>query len=269
LIVRGNAGQRVFADEADYHAFLELLKHVLERYSWLLYAYCLMDNHYHLVVETPLANVSVGMRQLNGGYARRFNVRRDREGHVFQARFRSILVESDAHLLEVCRYVVLNPVRAGICDHPADWRWSSYNATVGTAKSPVPLALDRLLGAFAPSLRAARRLYEEYVLDGVDDALAERVRGERLGSADFLRNDFGHDRPLPEVPREQWLPQPPTLDDLFAGEQHPIATAYRRYGYTLREIGAHLGCHYATVSRALRQEEEQIRRNARPDTGVT
>ena len=232
-----------------------MLNHVLERYRWLLYAYCLLGNHYHLVVETPLANISIGMRQLNGLYARRFNRRYELEGHVFQSRFRSILVENDSYLLEVCRYVVLNPVRAGVCDHPGDWPWSSCNATVGRSASAVPLALDRLLGLFAPARRAAQRAYEEFVLAGVADALADRVRGERLGSEDFLRNDFGHDEPIPEVPREQWLPEPPKLGEIFATERRPIATAYRRYGYTLREIGAVLGCHYATVSRALRQEE--------------
>jgi putative transposase len=235
-----------------------MLDHVLDRYCWLLYAYCLLVNHYHLVVETPLANISIGMRQLNGLYARRFNRRYDLEGHVFQSRFRSILVENDPYLLEVCRYVVLNPVRAGVCDHPGDWPWSSFNATVGRCSSAVPLALDRLLGRFAPTRRAAQRGYEEFVLAGLSDALAHRVRGERLGSEEFLRDDFGYDEPIPEVPREQWVPEPPKLEEIFAGERRPIATAYRRYGYTLRELGAFLGCHYATVSRALRQEEARL-----------
>jgi putative transposase len=232
-----------------------LLGRVLERYGWLLYAYCLMGNHNHLVIETPRPNLSLVMRQLNGLYALRFNLRHRRVGHLFQGRFRSILVESESYLLAVCRYVVLNPVRAGLCNDPADWPWSSYNATVGSAASPVPLALDRLLGAFAPTRRHAQRRYRAYVLAGLEEALEERVRGERLGEEPFLRNDFGHDEPIPEVPREQWLPQPPTLEELFAREELPIATAYRRYGYTLREIGSFLGCHYATVSRALRREE--------------
>jgi REP-associated tyrosine transposase len=258
VIVRGNARQVVFAGEDDGLAFLEILRRVLERYSWLLYAYCLMSNHYHLVVETPLANVSLGMRQLNGLYARRFNDCHGREGHVFQARFRSILVDNEPYLLEVCRYVVLNPVRAGICDHPGEWRWSSFIATAGHCESPVWLALDRLLGSFASTRRAAERAYEEFVLAGLEDALAERVRGERLGGDEFVRDDFGYVEPIPEVPREQWLPEPPSLEELFAREPHPVATAYRRYGYTLREIGTYLGCHYATVSRALRREEADL-----------
>lgn len=214
-----------------------------------------MGNHYHLVVETPRANVSVGMRQLNGLYASRFNRRHLRVGHLFQARFRSILVESESYLLAVCRYVVLNPVRAGVCPWPSDWHWSSFNATCGNA-DPGPLALDRLLGAFAHITTTARKRYEDYVLAGLEDALGERVRGERLGDEPFLRDDFGHTDPSAEVPREQWLPLSPPLEELFARERFPIAVAYRRYGYTLRDIGSHLGCHYATVSRALRREEE-------------
>ena len=253
--MRGNAKEAVFRDDDDRRTVLSVLRHVLDRYGWLLYTYCLLGNHYHLVIETPLPNLSVGMRQLNGLYARRFNRRHGRVGHVFQARFRSVLVESESYLLEVCRYVVLNPVRAGLCDDPADWPWSSYNATAGTAAAPVPLALDRLLGAFAPTRRLARRRYREFVLKGLEEVLEDCIRGERLGDEPFLRDDFGHDKPIPEVPREQWLPIPPSLDELFAREERPIATAYRRYGYTLREIGDYLGCHYATVSRALRREE--------------
>jgi putative transposase len=253
--VRGNAKETIFRDNHDRRCILEVLRHTLDRYGWLLYSYCLLGNHYHLVIETPRPNLSLGMRQLNGLYARRFNRRHGRVGHVFQARFRSILVESESYLLAVCRYVVLNPVRAGLCDDPGDWAWSSYNATVGAAAAPVPVALDRLLGAFASTRRLARRRYRDYVLAGLDEALEERVKGERLGDEPFLREDFGHDEPIPEVPREQWLPLPPPLEELFAGEERPIATAYRRYGYTLREIGAYLGCHYATVSRALRREE--------------
>ena len=239
---------------------------MLDRYSWLCHAYCLMGNHYHLVIETPLANLSLGMRQLNGLYARRFNLRHGRVGHVFQARFRSILVASDAYLLAVCRYVVLNPVRAGLCSHPQEWPWSSYAATAGMCPAAIPLALDRLLPQFASTRPLAQRRYQAFIAAGLDDALRDSVRGERLGDELFLRNDFGHPEPIPEIPRAQWLPVRPALDQLFALNERPVATAYRRYGYTLREIGAHLGCHYATVSRALRREEQQLRHDARPDT---
>lgn len=130
LIARGNARGDVYRDDADRSLFLETLAHTVARFDWICHAYCLMDNHYHLVVETPRANLPAGMRQLNGLYAQRFNRRHDRCGHVFQARYRSILIEKQEHLLTACRYVVLNPVRAGICTDPSQYR--------GAATEPRP-----------------------------------------------------------------------------------------------------------------------------------
>jgi putative transposase len=256
LIARGNAREPCFRAEDDRRAFLATLEHVLERFGWLIYAYCLMENHYHLVAETPLPNLPAGMRQLNGLYARRFNIRHGRCGHVFQARYRSILVDGDAYLLEVCRYVVLNPIRAGICAEPGAYRWSSYRATNGEAKAELPLALQSLLALFAPRPALARARYREFVRAGIVEALEQRVRGERLGGEAFLRERFGYEPPLPEIPRRQVEPLPPSLAEIFAaGNPVPVATAYRRHGYTIGQIAAHLGCHYSTVSRRLRREE--------------
>src|SRR6266498_4301393 len=161
LIARGNAQGAIVLDDLDRRRFLEIFSRVVERFSWLCHSYCLMDNHYHLVAETPLPNLPAGMRQLNGLYARRFNIRHGRCGHVFQARYRSILVDGDAYLLEVCRYVVLNPIRAGICAEPGAYRWSSYRATNGEAKAELPLALQSLLALFAPRPALARARYRE------------------------------------------------------------------------------------------------------------
>ncbi|MBW2056862.1 MAG: transposase, partial [Deltaproteobacteria bacterium] len=126
---RGNARLPVFDDDFDRRAFLTILEDVVKRYNWLCHAYCLMENHYHLVLQTVDANLSLGMRYLNGVYTQRFNRRHHRAGHVFQGRFKSILVEQESYLLELCRYVVLNPVRAGMVKHPAAYGWSSYRAT--------------------------------------------------------------------------------------------------------------------------------------------
>jgi REP-associated tyrosine transposase len=256
LIARGNNRERCFCEEDDFLLFLEILEHVLERFSWLLYAYCLMGNHYHLEVETPLPNLPAGMRQLNGLYARGFNRRQGRCGHVFQARYRAILIERETHLREVARYIVLNPVRAGISADPGEYRWSSYRATLGEAEPEVTLALGPLLALFAEEPALARVRYREFVREGIAEALAERVRGERLGSEAFLRERFGHEPPLPEIPRLQVEPLPPSLEELFAHEPLPVATAYRRHGYTIGQIAEYLGCHYSTVSRRLRREEE-------------
>jgi putative transposase len=255
LIARGNARQRVYRDDADYQEFLEVLDHCCERFSWLCHCYCLMGNHYHLVVETPRPNLPVGMRQLNGLYARRFNLRHRRCGHVFQARYRSILIEKESHLLEACRYVVLNPVRAGICAHPRDYRWSSYRATAGLSPSPRFLCTDWILAQFGATRRLAQARYSEYVAEAIGEAVAERIRGERLGTDEFLRTTFGFEPPIPEIPREQVEPIPPSLEEIFrAHADLPVLTAYQRHGYSIREIAEHLGCHYSTVSRRLRRE---------------
>lgn len=258
VVSRGNARARIYLDDGDRVGFLATLARVVERFSWLCHAYCLMDNHYHLVVETPRPNLSAGMRQLNGLYAQRFNERYDRCGHVFQSRYRSILVEKESHLLALCRYVVLNPVRAGICADPAASRWSSYAATAGHTSAERLLTTDWILANFAGTRTAAQARYRAFVAEGDGEALADRVRGERLGSDSFLRERFGHDPPLPVIPSVQIEPLPPTLAEIFARvPQAPVATAYRRYGYTLREIAQYLNCHYSTVSRRLRREEAE------------
>lgn len=256
VISRGNARSRIYLDDADRSTWLATLARVVERFRWLCHAYCLMDNHYHLVVETPRPNLSAGMRQLNGLYAQRFNERHDRCGHVFQSRYRSILVEKESHLLALCRYVILNPVRAGISAHPGAFRWSSYRATAGEARAERFLVTDWILASFASTRRVAQERYRAFVAEGERDALADRVRGERLGSASFLGERLGHDPPLPEIPRAQIEPLPPTLAEIFARvPEAAVATAYRRHGYTLRQIAEYLGCHYSTVSRRLRREE--------------
>jgi len=125
--------------------FLDVLERVEARFNWLCHAYCLMDNHYHLMIETPDENLAAGMRQLNGVYTQRFNRRHKRVGHVLQGRFKAILVDRDSYLLELCRYVVLNPVRAKMVPRVGDYRWSSYRATVGMIEAPSYLACDWVL----------------------------------------------------------------------------------------------------------------------------
>jgi len=109
---RGNARKQIFADDDDRKIFLDILDKVNDKYNFLCHAYCLMDNHYHLLVETPDGNLSNGMRQLNGVYIQRYNRRNKKDGHVFQGRYKAILIQKETHFLEVCRYIVLNPVRA-------------------------------------------------------------------------------------------------------------------------------------------------------------
>jgi len=129
-------GAKTFSRTIRIGSCLSVLEQIITRFNWICHAWCLMDNHYHLLVQTPDGNLSKGMRQFNGVFTQASNRRHRRVGHLFQGRFKAILVDSDAYLLELSRYVVLNPVRAGRVKKPADWPWSSYRASVGLAPPP-------------------------------------------------------------------------------------------------------------------------------------
>ncbi|HJS70311.1 MAG TPA: transposase [Gaiellaceae bacterium] len=255
---RGNARGRLFLDEADEKTFLRTLGRVVPDCRWLCHAYCLMPNHFHLVLETPRPNLAVGMRRLNSSYAQAFNQRRDRIGHVFQGRYRAILIEKEAHLLEVCRYVVLNPVRAKLCETAADWRASSYRATVGWEPARPFLSSAWILGQFGTTASRARERYRAFVAEGSNEEAWRDLRGQMyLGSEDFARSRSEPGEPIEEVPRAHWRPVRRPLAELFNElGADALAVAFRDEGYHLREIAEHLGVHYSTVSRRLRALDE-------------
>ena len=262
LTSRGNARLDIVADDRDRAQFLTLMAHVVDRYGWRCHAYCLMDNHYHLLVETPKPTLSLGMRQLNGRYTQTYNRRHDRVGHLFQGRFTAILVEKEAHLLELCRYVVLNPVRAKMVAHPRQWAWSSYRATAGDTTAPAWLTTDWVLNQFGQRVVPAQARYRTFVAEGRDGPTPwDQLTGQiYLGSEDFVAQHQPN-RVIRDIPRQQTQAQRPTLRVLFQrnGEQpRLIHTAYRQYGYRLAEIANHLGVHAATVSRRLKQAEDDI-----------
>lgn len=149
----------------EFRRFLAILDQATTRFGWRCLAYCLMTNHYHLVVQMREPVASRALHHLNGNYARWFNRRYGFRGHLFQRRFHAAEIESDWHLLEACRYVVLNPVRAGLARQPAEWPWSSYRATVGLPSHSAQLALDDLLGFFGRRRRAAAEAYRFFVED--------------------------------------------------------------------------------------------------------
>jgi len=165
VTARGNRGDAIFTSEHDRRRFLELLAQTTLDCGWRCVAYCLMTNHFHLIVATPEPNLSKGMHALNGIYARWFNWRHGFEGHLFQRRYHAALIESDHHMLEACRYVLLNPVRARLSPSPAAWRWSSYRATAGLAPRPPFLAASLILSYFGSDEAKARRAFSSFVLD--------------------------------------------------------------------------------------------------------
>jgi putative transposase len=168
VYARGNRGQDIFLDSIDRFRFFGVLEEVVAWLSWRIHAYCLLSNHYHLVVQTPNADLSTGMHRLNSLVAQCFNRRHDADGHLFQGRFGSVLVESERQFLAVCRYVVLNPVLAGLASDPAHWRWSSYAATAGLAPRPPLLTVGLVLGSFSSDQDTARQAYRDFVLGGLD-----------------------------------------------------------------------------------------------------
>ena len=264
---RGNAKERIYLDDEDYARFLDCLCLVVKRFNWILHAYCLMSNHYHLLIETPDGNLSRGMRQLNGIYTQQFNRKHNRIGHVLQGRYKAILVDKDNYLLELCRYIVLNPVRAGIVRQPRQWRWSSYKDTAGYAKGISCLTKDWILLQFANERGKAEMRYREFVHEGLkSESPLKDVKGRLyLGDESFLDKIKGFIRDkeaLKEIPRMQRYITRPSLEDILRYENKKqrdkaIFEAHIRYGYTLKEISEHIGVHYTTVSRAVNRIEEK------------
>jgi REP element-mobilizing transposase RayT len=164
---RGNNRGRVFFDSVDRHVFLMMFDRSERKYNWSVYAWCLMGTHYHVVLQIPDGGLSQGMCELNGSFARWSNLRYEREDHLFGKRFGTTEIVSDEHLREACRYVVLNPVRAGLCDAPAEWRWSSYRASAGLEEAPPYLAVGKLLSLFHDDFATAVALYRDYIDKGL------------------------------------------------------------------------------------------------------
>ena len=278
---RGNERREVFHDDADRREFLRLLGRTADLFGWKVHAWVLMGNHYHLLVGTPEATLSRGMRQLNGDYAQHFNRRHGRDGHVFQGRFKAILVQREAHLLEVARYVVRNPVRAGMVKAPGDWEWSSYRATAGIEPAPEWLDASFLLEAFGSRRAAAATRYREFVAEGNAasyDPWSQIVGQMYLGSpafAESARAGVASPEKSRDVPRKQREPVAPPADEvvrlfeqafgltladlrqrprLLSRERSVLAGALRRHARaTLPTIGETLGVEVSRASMLARK----------------
>jgi REP element-mobilizing transposase RayT len=269
---RGDRREAIFDDDEDMRLFLRVLSEVVGRFNWLCYAYCLMDNHYHLLVETPDENLSRGMRQLNGVYTQASNRRHSRTGHLFAGRFKGILVDKEHYFLELTRYVVLNPQRAGMVNAPHEWLWSSYQSMVGDVPAPGWLAMDGLLAHFGRERAAAQQRYRQFVSDGIgmgrmwsdlrqqiylgDEQFVERVQAKAQVKGDQLT-----------IPRVQRRAPPPTLTAIaaqHADRNDAMVAAYATGAYGYREIAGHFGLHLATVGRIVRQRMLTIETPSNP-----
>ncbi len=228
VTARGNARQDVFLDDADRHTFLEVLGKETRQQGWRLYAYCLMSNHYHLLVETPEANLARGMRRLNGVYTQGFNRRHGRVGHVLQGRYKSIVVDRDSYWLELCRYVVLNPVRARLVGDPARWPWSSYRATAGEMAAPGWLEVAPIVEQLG-----GRAAYRRFVAQGqgLSSPWAE-LRGQIwLGKEDFLKRmaRIASSQSHANVPKPQTRPERPIAE-------HILQSVAKSYGVQRKHV---------------------------------
>lgn len=250
--------EAIYRHDSDRRAFLVLLGRTIGRFDWRCLTYCLMDNHFHLLVRTPQANLSIGMRHLKSAYAQSYNRRHERRGPLFEGRFAARLVQQDAHLLQVFRYIALNPVSAGLCAGAEEWEWSGHRALSGRVAAPPWLAAAESCTWFSEkSHQAGRRAYRDFVAGPAEEP--RDVSGAALGSSEFLRAVLPDTRPGPDIPEHDWGPGRPPLDELLAGTAgaEGIALAHRHHGYTMQRIADALGCHVSTVSRRLRRYEQQ------------
>lgn len=262
---RGNRREGIYEEDDDRMRFLDLLGDVCHRFRWKIYAYCLMDNHYHLFVETQEGNLSRGMRHLNGVYTQWFNRQHGTGGHVFQGRYKAILVQRESYFLELARYVVLNPVRAGMAAKAEAWAWSSYRATVGEDPAPDWLDCDGLLANFGSNRKQAVSAYTRFVNEGVDQpspwgALRNQIflgdekfvaqLGELKGPDDLAEISKSERQPLVKSLQEYRLEYP--LRD------EAMTRAYRSGAYTMKQIASFFSVHYMTVSRAVRKFENVV-----------
>jgi REP element-mobilizing transposase RayT len=262
VTTRGNAREPIFFTDADRRTLLDVLGETTERFRWLCHGYCLMGNHYHLLVETPEANLSRGMRQLNGVYTQRINRRTGRVGHLFQGRFKAILVDRNNYLVELCRYIVLNPVRGGLVSVPEDYVWSSFSATCGEVPAPSWLTTDWVLSQFASRRADARKRYRGFVRDGIGgDSPWGRLQGQvLLGDREFVERLAPMLEPtkdIGEVPIAQRRAHRPALAELLPPvvsanrpqRDHAVREAHITHRYSLSEIARQTGLHYTSVSR--------------------
>ncbi|ABQ27188.1 REP-associated tyrosine transposase [Geotalea uraniireducens] len=269
---RGNEQKDVFKSQRDRQKFLEYLESATERYGGVVHAYCLMSNHYHLLLETPVGNLSQIMRHINGAYTTYFNIKRKRSGHLFQGRYKAILVELDEYAMELSRYIHLNPVRAGMVTRPEEYRWSSYNNYIGQGTAPTWLKMETILDYFGKKTKEAMKKYRTFVEDLLgkeyDSPFQNTFGAAVLGTAEFIEmvtsehlSEKGVDRAVPGIRQFKSNPEPEEILKAVAavvGEKEKQARQVGMYlchkysGKKLREIGNLFGVGETAIAEARR-----------------
>jgi len=263
VTARGDRRCTIFRTDSDRLTWLALLGEACERFDFVVHAFCQMGNHYHLVVQTRQGQLSRGMRYLNGNYSQYFNRQHGLVGHVFQGRYSAILCQADEYLMELTRYTVLNPVRAGLVMHPGTWPWSSFNILVGLVDAPVWHARDVVLAQFGSHRETAIRAFEHFVLEGLGRESPFRTVRNQL----FLGDDAFCDRAakgefrgdLLEIKRTQRRAILRPLAEyfvLFPDKHEAMARAYLSHAYTIAEIAEFLHVSPRTVGRAVKAYRE-------------
>jgi len=256
---RGDGRENIYLIEEDREVFLSIMGDVYNKFNWKFHAYCLMSNHYHLLVETPRANLSKGMQYLNGVYTQQFNRRHRRVGHVFQGRFKSIIVEKESYLLELARYIVLNPVRAHMVPSPNDWVWSSYLATTGQVLAPTWLSIDWLLSVFGNCKQTSIRSYQQFVSEAsLNDSPWDELKQQiYLGSDQFVndvQSNINSLQDFSEIPSSQYTPSVLSIKDYeqrSSSRNDTLKLAYASGGYSMKALGDYFGLHYSRVSKII------------------
>jgi len=260
---RGNEKKPIFLDDQDRIELYALLSKAHKRYGFIFHAHCLMGNHYHLLIETPLKNLSIGMRQINGEYAQRFNRKYHREGHLFQDRFKSIVIEQERYFLVLARYIVLNPVRACIVDSPEKWKWSSFSETAGLKQEEEFSTSELILSQFSTYYDKARIQYQKYILEGIGEESPLRkvkggfILGENPFTEKIMRQISPQNKIDVEYNKKSRTAWKPSLDEIFSnhGRNEGITIAVNRHQYCLKEVGQYLGLHFSTISRISRKSD--------------
>ena len=279
---RGNDRKAIFKSNADRQRFLSYLESAYDRYGAVLHVHCLMDNHYHLLLETPLANLSQILHHINGAYTAYFNTKRKRSGHLFQGRYRAIVVEKDTYCQELSRYIHLNPVRAGLVDKPSEYRWSSYSYYIGKERKPAWLTTESVLGYFGQDESSARKNYRKFVETavGLDTKapLEEVFASTFLGSEKFIawakKNLIDRSKAdTRNIPVLKQMVDKPSLKEIqqtiesIIGKDHPFRKALSIYmshqygGFRLKEIGVYYGMRGSAVSQSSRRFKQKIARD--------